>query len=208
MFPQLVPVPWSQCHHPIAAGSTAGIFSVGAASRAGVWKQAHSGTDLFQQGNTSVLMGWSLPCSCVPLAWLLDTSCPACLGCSTYSWIQMWERERGRLLLCLCSLQCGGWPAWPGAPIRGSFQAGNLLWLVGLRRGVVERLFLGRKGVAGWVLMAAALQKEILFVLRAQIRRVGNVALAPCAHSWFARESCCHGMVAPREQGGPPGATK
>lgn len=62
--------------------------------------------------------------------------------------------------------------------------------------------------VAGWVCMAAAVQKEILFVLWPQIRRVANVALTPCAHRLFARESCCHGMLAPREQGRPPGTTK
>lgn len=50
----------------------------------------------------------------------------------------MGEREIPLLLLCLCSLQCGGCPAWPGAPVCGSSQAGNLLWLVGLSRGILE----------------------------------------------------------------------
>lgn len=60
MFPQLVPMPWSQSHHPITAGSKVGIFSIGAASRDGIWKQAHSGTDLFQQGN--YCDSWDDPC--------------------------------------------------------------------------------------------------------------------------------------------------
>lgn len=93
MFPQLVSVPWSQCHQPI----TAGIFSIGAANRGGIWKQEHSGTDLFQQGSSSDHM--DDPCHAPPrvhLTWLLDTSCPACLGHHTCSWVEMGGRQRER----------------------------------------------------------------------------------------------------------------
>lgn len=41
-FSQPVPVPCPQSHRPVAAGSTDVIFSIRAASRARVYKQAHS----------------------------------------------------------------------------------------------------------------------------------------------------------------------
>lgn len=100
-----------------------------------------------------------------------------------------------KLLLCLCSLQS---LASVGAPVSGSFQA----LAAGAQQGSCRGFFLGRTRVTGWVPAAAALQKEILFVLWPQIKRVGNAALTPCAHSWFARESCCHGMLHPESRAG------
>lgn len=114
MFPQLVPMPWSQSHHPITAGSKVGIFSIGAASRDGIWKQAHSGTDLFQQGNSCD--SWDDPChapvSTSPGYWVFLVQPAWDAACTTGS---RWERGRGRGRLLLCCAPCsreGGQHGW------------------------------------------------------------------------------------------------
>lgn len=82
-----------------------------------------------------------------------------------------------------------------------------MLWLVGLSRGVVEAFPGQDKGDRlGSYGSFSAEGNPVCSV--ASDKEGGECCPHPLCTQLLARESCCRGMLAPREQGRPPGTMK